>query len=172
MPTTKATAPELKVPVSDMVKIAKKERMLIEKDARDGITQEPVGGKTSPYRSEPYKKYKSNYMKRFTDRTGAKGTKLKAYTGRSIASNQTSTKNYTLTALMWRRLHTQSPKVNEVTVAFDPADRGKVLGARDDGDELVGQNNKNVNIILKMILKKYDKEIKKWSKKDLNLTIG
>ncbi len=172
MAKTKITAPELNVSASDMNKIAKKERMLIEKDARAGITQELVGGKTSPYRSEPYKKYKSNYMKRFTDRTGAKGTKLKAYTGRSIASNQTSTKNYTLTAKMWERLHTQNPKVNEVTVSFDSADRGKVLGARDNNDELVGLNNKNVNIIKDMIIKKYNKELDKWSKKDLNLIIG
>ena len=172
MPTTKPTAPELKVPVSDMQKIARKEMQLIERDAKAGKTQELAGGRTSPYKSESYKKYKRNYMKRFTDRTGAKGTKLKAYAGQSIVSNETGIKNYTLTGQMFKGLHIQNPKVNEITVSYLSKDTGKILGAREANDTLVGLNNKNIEIIGGMIIKKYNKKLDKWAKKDLNLTIG
>ena len=168
----KIKAPDLKVTVSDMQKIAKREMQLMEKDAREGKTQEPAGGRTSPYKSQSYKKYKNNYMKRFTERAGSKGTKIKAYSGQSIVSNQTSFKNYVLTGKMFKGLHIQNPKVNEVTVSYMSKDTGKILGARAANDELVGLNNKNVNIIKDMIIKKYNKELDKWAKDDLILTVG
>lgn len=175
MAKTKIKAPELNVPAVTMKRIAEKEMQLMEDDALAGKTQSLSGDRTSPYKSESYKKYKQNQMNRFTDRTGGKGTKIEAYRGQSTPYTQTAIKNYHLTGNLYKRisgLHLRNPKVNEVTVSFASKDRGKVLGAREQGDELVGLNNKNINIIKDMIIKKYNKELTKWAKKDINLIIG
>ena len=172
MATTRATAPDIQIPATDMARIGKREMQLIEKDARVGKTQNLSGSKTSSYKSEQYKKYKSNYMKRFTNRTGSTGTKIKAYTGQAIVSNQTSFKNYVLTGKMFKGLFIQNSRVNEVTVSYMSKDSGKVMGASEAGDELVGLNNKNINVVKDMIIAKMNKEVKQWARKDLNLVIG
>ena len=170
--STKPTAPKIEIPIADMARIGKREMQLIEKDADKGKTQNLSGSKTSSYKSQQYKKYKQNYMKRFTNRTGSVGTKIKAYTGQSVVSNQTAFKNYKLTGKMFKGLHIQNPKVNEVTVSYMSKDTGKVMGASEAGDELVGLNNKNIGIIKDMIIKKMNKEVTQWAREDLNLVIG
>lgn len=166
----KITAPDIQIPASDMKKIGDRETQLIEKDARAGKTQNPSGSKTSPYKSESYKANKKRGMKRKTNRTGSIGTLYAGYI--SVRSTETSFKNYTLTTMMWRRLHIKNPKVNEVTVEYDEGDSGKVLGAREAGDELVGLNNKNINVVKDMIITKMNKGLVKWARKDINLVVG
>jgi len=170
--TTKIKAPKLEVSIVDMVKIAEKEKQLMEDDALAGRTQNKSGSNTSPYKSESYKKYKRNHMNRFTDRTGKKGNKIAAYEGQDVRYSQTGFKDYHLTGKLYVGLGYQNPKINEVTLSFLPKDKGKILGARAAKDELVGLNNKNVNIIKDMIVKKYNKELTKWAKDDLILTVG
>jgi len=166
----KPKPPKIEIPAATMAKVGKKERKLIEMDARKGIDQSPHSASTGGY-SEAYKKYKAGYMRRRTNRTGSKGTLLKGMEG-SVRSNQTAFKNYTLTETMWRRFHNKNPKVNEITVEYDQADKGKIMGADDNGDQLVGLNNANVNTIRIMLIKYINKQLGKWAKDDLNLTIG
>jgi hypothetical protein len=169
---TKPKPLKLEVSVQVMKQVGQKETQLMEADAKRGITQEPMSTKTSPYKSETYKKYKQNVMNRFTDRTGTKGNKIAAYEGQSVHYTQTAIKDYHLTGKLYEGLHIDKPKVNEVTVAFMPKDINKILGARESGDELVGLNNKNINIIRDMLVKLINKKLGKWAKDDLNLTVG
>jgi len=151
-----------------MKKVGLREKTLIRDDAKKGINQ--TGGSTGSYASEQYKKYKANWMKRFTDRTGARGTKLKAYSGVAVVSNETSFKNYTLTGAMFRDMFVTS-RDNECTVSFASKDRGKVLGALDHDDLLAGLSEKNIAVVIKMILGFMDKDLREWAKKDLVIIV-
>ena len=155
-----------------MKELGKKAIELIKQDAKAGISQDKTGSSLGSYRSEKYKKYKANYMKRFTDRTGRKGTKLKQYSGQSVASNETGFVNETLTGQMFRGLHIDEAKENEVTIAYMPKDAGKVIGAKNLGRELVGLNDKNIEMLQEAILKELDKEIEKYCKEDVVINIG
>ena len=168
---TKPTAPKIEVPARIMEQVSVKERQLIRRDALKGIDQSPNSASMGQYKSEQYKKYKNNYMKRFTDRTGAKGTHLKAYTGQSVKNNQTGFKNYYLTGRMLDDTLAIA-KLNECNVFVQHKDRGKVLGAADNGDILMSLNNANANTIKIMLIKYMNKQVVKWARKDLNLVIG
>ena len=155
---------------SFMMKIGLRAKRLIKDDAGKGINQNVNRGSTGGYRSESYKKYKANYMKRFTNRRGPKGSYL-ANTERPVVSNETSFKNYTLSGHMFRDMHVR-PKMNEALISFANKDRGKVLGALDNGDVLASLNKVNANTIEKMIVKQITKQVGKWAKEDLIIQIG
>lgn len=71
---------------------------------KDWIRQDMIAGfcqaytANMKYLSAQYVKYKRNFMNRFTtDKRGTAGTKLKAYSGRSVRSNNTDKVNMYLT---------------------------------------------------------------------------
>ena len=68
----------INIPAEFMKKVGLREIQLVKEDAAQGKTQSPTASNTSPYRSREYVKYKANYMNRFTDKTGSKGSKYKS----------------------------------------------------------------------------------------------
>ena len=166
---TKPTAPKIEIPARIMEQVSVKERQLIRRDALKGIDQSPHGASMGQYKSEQYKKYKQNYMRRFTNRTGAKGTLLKGYV--SPKSNETGIKNYYLTGRLLNDT-LATAKINECMVFCQNKDRGKVLGAIDNGDVLMSLNNANINTIKIMLIQYMNKQVGKWAREDLNLVIG
>ena len=162
--------PNFNVPSSIMSKIGLKEKELIRKDSLEGIGQD--GRKWGIYLSQTYVKYKSNWMNRFTDKRGNKGTKLKTYQGQAIVSNQTSFVNMTLTGQMANGLHIESVKDNEVTMSYLPKDAGKIIGNEDLGRVVVGLNDKNQEIIKDEIIKYLNKNIDEWAREDIVINVG
>ena len=144
-----------------------------------------------------YTDYKRNYMNRFTTRNfgaknkwiakgdaggwmkrrnaayvGVQGTKIKAYTGQSVISNEVGFVNLTLTGRMFSGMRVQNAKVNEVEVSFANIDREKVIGAEDLGRHIVGLNRENREIIEDMIAKILFKEVDTWAREDINIIIN
>jgi len=170
---TKITTPNINLPAEFMKILAKRAMDLSEKDALQGISQAPNGQRFGSYRSKSYIKQKSRYMKRLTNRRGSKGSNLKAVApGQSVVSNQTSFVNETLTGAMWGDRTILNARNNYVEIHFMPKDRGKVLGARDLGREVLGLNNKNVGLLQKDIVKYLDGNIQRWAKEDIVINIG
>ena len=170
---TNLKTPKIEVSAQQMKELGQEEIKLVRADANNGENQADGSGFSninSPYKSEQYVKYKNNWMRRFTDRTGAKGTLLKGHT--SVVSNETSKKNYILTGRMYGDMYVSNPKVNEVTVNFHTKDARKIIGAMDKGhDDLVGLNQKNQNIILKMVTDVLFKGIDDWAREDIVITV-
>jgi len=164
--------PKLELDAQFMAWVGQQEIDLIQKDTEQGITQSKTGLPTSPYRSESYKSAKANYMKRKTNRTGPKGSNLKAVqSGTGVRSNETSIKNYKLTGVLLKGLHIENPRTNEVTVGYNPGDTGKLLGAMNSRDELVGLNDDNIDTIEQAIFKELSKNVDIWAREDIVITV-
>lgn len=131
-------------------KILKKEPP---KDAKIGLMQD--NKQKLPYHSKQYMRYKANGMKRFTD-----GKRLKSYVGLPIVSKQTSFVDMTLTGRMWKGLFVKKADKFSVTMSFDPADKGKIIGNRKYGREVVGINDKNKALVENRIRKKLSKNMR------------
>ena len=110
-------------------------------------------------------------MNRFTDKGGKKGTKLKAYTGQSVVSNETGFVNETLTGAMFRNMFIADVKENEVTVSYASKDAGKVMGAEDRGRVVVGLNEENQEIIKDMVADYLFKKVDDWAKIPITMTV-
>ena len=164
--------PDITINPTFMRDIGKAEIELIRNDFDQGITQSPLGARTSPYRSAQYKKYKANRMRRFTNKSGkgTKGTLLRGIT--SVVSDVTNIKNYKLTGNLFRRLKVESVKENEVVIGFNQLDIGKIIGAADNGDVIVGLNSNNQETIKEAVFKEMSKQIDDWCKDDINFTIS
>jgi len=185
---TKVKPLELKVPADVMNDIGKAEIELIQNDAKaGGLSQNEAGNSNSPY-SLQYATYKANQMNRFTTRVYKKGTKnlppgyvakagTKLYsvtgsrTGLAGFNTNVGFKNYTLTGTMWNRMRAIGSKVNEVTVEYSPGDKWKVLGARDQGDELASLNDKNAELVKDMVIQELNKQLVDWAREDIIIHI-
>jgi len=178
---TNLKTPKIEVSAQQMRELGQEEIKLVQADANNGENQADGSGFSninSPYKSEQYVKYKNNYMNRFTTMNGPirkhqAGTKLKSLRGQSVISNETTRKNYILTGRLYGDMYVSNPKVNEVTVNFHTKDARKIIGAMDKGhDDLVGLNQKNQNIILKMVTDVLFKGIDDWAREDIVITVS
>ena len=172
MAITSKYKPDLNIPAQKMKEIGLKEKELIRQDSLKGIGQDVMGSKWGNYRSPAYVKYKQNWMNRFTDRQGNKGTKLKAYRGQAVVSNDTSHVNMTLTGQMANGLHIESVKDNEVLMSYMPKDAGKIIGNAVLDREVVGLNKKNIGIIGDMIFQELSKNTDEWAREDIVINIS
>lgn len=161
----------------------------VKEDALNGIMQD--GSSNHQYKSEQYKKYKANDMRRFTTGTPAmvsiKGQKdlyfknpkvTTKYKGRTYGSgerlagyksgalnNDVSKVNLHLTGLMMDGLHKKSQTENSLTMSFNPNDEGKVIGNKENGYDVVGLNDANQEKVRKRLLDAYTQNISKLPKK-------
>ena len=163
--------PDINIPATEMRKLGLSQKRWIRADAEKGVSQGLVATRFGSYRSEAYKKYKANYMKRFTDRTGNKGTKLKSHQGQAVVSNETGFVNETLTGAMFRDMFIQEAIDNSVTISYAAKDAGKVLGAQDRNRILVDLNKDNRDKSVDEIFKIISKNIDDWAREDINITI-
>ena len=169
---TNLKTPKIEVSAQQMKELGQEEIKLVQADANNGENQADGSGFSNV--NSPYK---SNYMNRFTTMNGPKrkhqaGTKLKSLRGQSVISNETTRKNYILTGRLYGDMYVSNPKVNEVTVNFHTKDARKIIGAMDKGhDDLVGLNQKNQNIILKMVTDTLFKGIDDWAREDIVITV-
>lgn len=113
----------------------------VKEDALKGLMQD--NKRNLRYRSRQYVKYKANRFERFTNRTGTKGTKIKAYRGMPIESNQTSFVDLTASGKMLNSLKPKNSGEDWVIMAFSPDQAGKVIGNKRYGYNVVGLNDKN-----------------------------
>ena len=112
--------------------------------------------------SKGYKKYKANYMNRFTD-----GKKLKAYAGKSVMNNQTNSVNMMLTGQTIKGLHLEQQLTNGIIMAYLPADEIKVKGNLDMGRSITTLNQKNKDKVLDLYANELEVSIRKWCKDTL-----
>jgi len=160
----------------------------IREDMSKGISQNPDGSMRKPFYNPQYAKYKINGMKRYTFKKGKKtirGSKVKInkrglvennnknisqYNGQSISSRETSFVNLELTGKLKQGLKIKESDNNSVTISYNQADIGKILGAEKEGRSIVGLNDKNIELAKEMI----SKEISRvgFSKLDFNLKIN
>lgn len=168
----------------------------IREDARDGMFQNGVG---DTYRSEQYKKYKRNDMRRYTtgagqifsDKSGyffgttyfrnkkaktrkgktyTTGERLSEYKGVSISSRETSFVNMILTGELFRGLKVRSIDNSGVTIGYESKDAGKILGNQKYGRQIVGLRDENIKKVKDELVKGLSEELKK-ELKDININI-
>lgn len=142
----------------------KKIKTAVQRDMENGLMQ---NGKSSiPYKSTQYKKYKSNDMRRFTD-----GGRLKSMYGLPIESNETDYVNMTLTGHTKRGLKVKSANKKGVEMAFDPADAKKILGNEGRGYDIVGLNEKNIDMARNEILREFDRNERRQRDVTINVNL-
>lgn len=134
----------------------------IYKDAQQGMFQ---NGKRDNYRSEQYKKYKANNMRRFTD-----GKRLKTKYATSVSSNETSFVNMILSGQLFRGLKVKSFDNTGVVVGYDPKDAMKIEGNRPYGREVLGLRDENIQKVKDELMNGLSDELKK-EMKDINIII-
>jgi hypothetical protein len=135
-------------------------------DGQEGILQ---GKKqTDTYKSEQYKKYKNNYMKRLTD-----GKKLKAVKGQSVKNNNTSRVTMTLTGQLFRGLRPKNvvksgKTILGVLMSYLEKDSGKIEGNERYGRDVRNLNRKNLDKLVKRYEDESVRQIKKfYAKKEV-----
>uniref|UniRef100_A0A6M3JXB9 Uncharacterized protein n=1 Tax=viral metagenome TaxID=1070528 RepID=A0A6M3JXB9_9ZZZZ len=160
----------------------------IREDTQKGIFQNDMRHDT--YRSAQYKKYKQNDMRRFTkgkklgygratqsSRSGGsvqstvQGTRLKAYAGKSIASNQTSFVNMLLTGDLLKGLKTRTADNSSVTIAYDSADAGKLLGNEKYGRAMRTLRPANIDKVASLVSDFLDGKLKEWCSEPIKYDI-
>jgi hypothetical protein len=142
-------------------------RGAIKQDALKGIMQDD---KRPRYRSQSYKKYKKNDMRKFgrgEDKVG-KGERLKGFEGRPINTN-TSKVDLHLTGDMFKQVQVK-PTSNSATITFLQGE--KVLGNRKHGYNVFGLRNKNRKKALNFLDRQIEKTLKKETSKPINLKMG
>jgi hypothetical protein len=147
----------------------------IRADAEKGKFQNNTSN--HPYKSEQYKKYKANDMRRFTTKSGKQaktaiqgkgnktygsGGRLKEFYTKHIESRQTQFVNMILTGDLFKGFKVKKSDNTSVTIGFNPnkADIGKLTGARDLGRELVGLSKENVEKVKGLIVDEFNKNKK------------
>ena len=148
------------------LKIGKKVPDWIEDDMDKGVLQKGKG----KY-SKQYKKYKNNWMERFTDRTGRAGTKLKAYQGSSINSNYTKSVNMKLTGQTIKGLHIEAVNETSVTMSYDKKDLAKIEGNKELGREIATLNKTNISKAESILIKDINLNIDKYVKEKIVITV-
>lgn len=164
-------------------------------DAKRGKMQN--NGQGYHYKSETYKRYKANGMKRFTkgdaklssikgkkdlffknpkaglDKKGiGTGDRLKSYKGVSIESTNTSFVDMILTGRTIKSLKPKSSDETGVVMAFGQDKAGVILGNAKRNYNIVGLNNNNRKKIRNIILAQLDNNLKKEIGKTIIINIG
>ena len=138
-------------------------------DCKIGLMQN--NGKNYHYKSEQYKKYKANGMKRLT--TGkTKGGRLSSLKGISIDSTNTSFVDMILTGRTVKSLKPKTSDEVSVTMAYPPDKAGIVLGNKRRGYNIVGLNKQNIKKVRQLIVKQLDDNQKAMLGKKLVINIG
>lgn len=137
---------------------------LAKNDIRQGIMQD--GKSNLQYKSETYKKYKANDMRKFTQ----KGERLKQYKGVSISSNEVSFVNLTLTGKMLNDMF-ESVIDRGVEIHFSSKDADKVLGAEEQGRVILTLRDENIKTIENEFVKIFNQNIKQLKKLELQIQI-
>lgn len=159
----------IKFPKSWWMQLGKSIGVWIASDAKNGILQ---GQKqTDTYRSQQYKKYKSNYMNRITD-----GKKLKAVKGQSVKNNDNSRVTMTLTGQLFRGLKpksvVQSAKIiYGVLMSYLPKDADKIDGNENLGRDIRNLRPENVEKVTKEYGKEAERRIKQWASKKITVKV-
>lgn len=157
----------LKLKDNDWRDMATLIRQLIQSDMEKGTVQEYTAQtrKTSggaKHYSKGYKKYKDNFMNRFTD-----GKKLKAFSGRSVMDNNTKSVNMRVTGATIRGLHLDKILSNGVIMAYMDADGYKIEYNEEMGRLITTLSKKNQDKVLEFISNRLDKSIREWCKKEI-----
>lgn len=181
------------------LRIGQKISIWIYEDAQRGKFQNDAPSQS--YRSESYKRYKANNMRRFTvgegqtfsDKEGyyfgktyfrnkkagfskkkgfGTGERLKGYKGVSIESGETSFVNLILTGQMFRGLKPISSDEMSVTMSYAQKDAGKVLGAKRFGRIITSLNKSNIEKVKEELVKEYDKHIKEGLPKKVTIIVS
>jgi len=164
-------------------KLGEAVRDWIENDMDNGILQNGV----HHYISSQYKKYKANYMNRFTTKSGKKrkivsqtteftkygtmgrynqtkgGNKIASVKGQSVVSNRTSSVDMKLTGRTIRGLHVAGTTEDSVTMSYSPKDTDKIVGNEEKYNRVIaGLNEKNTNKALEEYSKEIDKNLSAW----------
>lgn len=158
-------------------KFSKKLAVRIRKWVKADMIKGQIQGKPSKYKSKQYIKYKSNFMNRFTTReiggvTKAKGTKLKAYEGVSVRSNITSSVNMYLTGQLIDGLRYGGNDRKALTMTYNPKDKDKIVGNEKLGRDIRTLNVANQKKVKVQIIKQFDKNKRKFLKKNIVINIG
>ena len=124
-----------------------------------------IKGKKDLYFRNPKSKYTQK------NPTGS-GSRLKSYSGISIASNQTQQVNMMVTGQTGKGLHLDEILPNGVVMAYMPEDAKKILGNENMGRIITTLSEKNQKIIFKMFSDMLDKIVKDWARQDIVLTVG
>jgi len=183
---TNLKTPKIEVSAQQMGIIGDEIKKLIVKDAGFGLGQD---GKNFPsYRSDQYKKYKANYMKRFTTRhypngttskfggippgtTTNKGTNLRSVGSASVLDNTTSHVTMKLTGKLFGGLHIANKGINYVVMAYNQGDEMKIIGNEEYGRNIVGLHDTNIEKVGDMIFKILSKGIDDWAREDIVITV-
>lgn len=147
-------------------------KSMIRDDMESGVVQEYISqtkhtsGGAKNY-SKGYKKYKSNYMNRFTD-----GKKLKSHAGRSVVDNTTASVNMRLSGKTIEGLHLEQILSNGVILTYQEADRNKIEGNAAMGRIITTLNEKNREKVLNLYSDALDVSLRKWAQKELVIRVG
>ena len=147
-------------------------KSMIRNDMITGVVQEyttqkkKTSGGAKNY-SKGYKKYKANYMNRFTD-----GKKLKSVSGRSVVDNKIGSVNMRLTGQTIEGLHLEQVLNNGIIMSYQDSDAKKIEGNADMGRVINTLNKKNREKTLNLYSDALDKSLKKWAQKELVIRVG
>ena len=142
-------------------------RGAIKDDALRGIMQDD---KRPKLRSNQYKKYKKNDMRKFgrgLDKVG-KGDRLKGFKGRST-NKDISKVNLHLTGDMFKQVQVKSNS-NSSRITFLQGE--KVLGNKRHGYNVFGLRNKNRKNALRFLDRTIERNLEKETSKPITLKIG
>lgn len=114
-----------------------------------------------------YAKYKQNYMNRFTD-----GKKLKAYSGRSVRSNNTKSVNMYLTGQTIDGFSYKGSNNHSMTVGYQDKDADKIIGNEALGRFITTLSEENQTKTLKVIEDEFEKNIKDFYRGTIKIKIG
>ncbi len=117
--------------------------------------------------SAGYKKYKANYMNRFTD-----GKKLKSVSGKSVVDSKTDSVNMRLTGQTIAGLHLEQVLTNGIIMSYQESDAKKIEGNADMGRIITTLNEKNREKTLKLYSEALDRSLREWAKKELVIRVG
>ena len=130
-------------------------------DADKGVFQNNRSG--FGYKSRTYKRYKQKGM------TGASGSKLKAFIGKST-NTKVNNVNMRLTGETLRRINVKN-LVDGFKLVFA---RGQIVegNANRHGYDLYDLSKKNRDRIAKFFMKRIEKNIKEYTSKPVNIRVG
>ena len=174
MTTNKLDANKIfeKIPKQFWQELAISVKKMIRTDSMAGEVQEytsqtrATSGGAKNY-SKGYKKYKNNYMNRFTD-----GKKLKSYAGKSVADNTTASVNMRLTGKTIEGLHLEQVLVNGIILSYQESDRKKIEGNEEMGRVITTLNQKNKDKVLDLYSAQLDKSLQAWCKDTVTIYAG
>ena len=157
----------------------------IRADFKTGKMQDGQSG--LQYKSEQYKKYKANAMKRFTKtkvkkekttgieylgmKKSKSGKRLGNYYAKAIESTQTAFVDMTLSGDLKRGLKVKSVSATGGIIGYEPEDAKKLEGNRRYGREVVGLNEENQEKLKKELVAILNKNAQTILSKDIKVLI-